>query len=90
MAGRIKHPLGDQFELRNFGVNLTVLAPGAASALHHRHSKQDEFIYILEGEPTLYVDEEAIQLRPGSCAGFPASGPSHHLVNSTANRVVYL
>jgi uncharacterized cupin superfamily protein len=35
MAGRRKHPLGDLFGLANFGVNLTRLAPGGASALRH-------------------------------------------------------
>lgn len=53
MAGRRKHPLGDLFGLANFGVNLTRLAPKAVSALRHAHSKQDEFIYILQGSPTL-------------------------------------
>jgi uncharacterized cupin superfamily protein len=33
MAGREKRPLGDLFGLKNFGVNLTRLAPGAVSAL---------------------------------------------------------
>ena len=55
VAGRDKRPLGDLFGLRNFGVNLTRLAPGAASSLHHRHSGQDEFIYVLEGEATLFT-----------------------------------
>jgi uncharacterized cupin superfamily protein len=44
VGGRLKRPLGDLFGLRNFGVNLTRLAPGAVSSLHHRHSRQDEFI----------------------------------------------
>jgi uncharacterized cupin superfamily protein len=46
MSGRTKRPLGDQFGLKNFGVNLTRLAPGAASTLHHQHSRQDEFFYV--------------------------------------------
>ncbi len=33
MAGRIKRRLGDHFDLRNFGVNLTTLLPGVASAM---------------------------------------------------------
>jgi uncharacterized cupin superfamily protein len=41
MARREKRPLGDIFNLRNFGVNLTRLAPGGESALLHRHSRQD-------------------------------------------------
>ncbi|MGH7828978.1 MAG: cupin domain-containing protein, partial [Candidatus Binatia bacterium] len=56
VAGREKRPLGDLFGLSNFGVNLTSLSPGAASALRHAHSKQDEFVYILSGHPTLITD----------------------------------
>ena len=90
MAGREKRPLGDLFGLKNFGVNLTRLAPGGQSALLHRHSKQDEFIYILEGEPTLVTDQGKVVLSPGMCAGFPAGGLAHHLINRTRSDVVYL
>ena len=90
MAGRRKHPLGDLFGLKNFGVNLTRLAPGGVSALHHRHSRQDEFIYVLEGEPTLVTDAGSSLLRPGMCAGFPAGGAAHHLENRTSEEVVIL
>ncbi len=90
MAGREKRPLGDLFGLSNFGVNLTRLKPGAESALLHRHSRQDEFIYILEGEPTLVTDIEDVPLAPGMCAGFPARGIAHQLVNRTDRDVVYL
>ena len=90
MGGRDKRPLGDLFGLRNFGVNLTRLKPGGESALMHRHSKQDEFIYILSGEPTLVTDRGEIALTPGMCAGFPAAGVAHQLVNRSAADVVYL
>ena len=90
MAGREKRPLGDLFGLQNFGVNLTSLAPGAESALLHRHSRQDEFVYILQGEPVLVTDAGEVQLSPGMCAGFPAQGIAHQLVNRTGNIVVYL
>lgn len=91
MAGRQKHPLGDLFGLANFGVNLTRLAPNALSALRHAHSKQDEFIYILQGSPTLETDEGRINLAPGMCAGFRAgTGNAHHLVNETSEEVIYL
>jgi uncharacterized cupin superfamily protein len=90
MAGREKRPLGDLFGLKSFGVNLTRLAPGAVSALHHRHSRQDEFVYVLEGEPTLVTDEGDIQMRRGMCAGFAANGTAHHLENRTGSEVVIL
>jgi uncharacterized cupin superfamily protein len=90
MAGREKRPLGELFGLTNFGVNLTRLAPGAVSALRHRHSRQDEFVYVLEGEPTLVTDAGEMPLGPGMCAGFPAGGPAHMLANRSGRDVVYL
>ena len=91
MAGRLKRPLGDLFGLCNFGVNLTRLAPRAVSALRHAHTRQDEFIYILEGCPTLHTDAGATRLGPGMCAGFKAgTGNAHRLMNDTPDDVVYL
>ena len=91
MAGREKRPLGDLFGLANFGVNLTTLAPGAVSALRHAHSRQDEFVYILQGCPTLHTDEGPTPLSPGMCAGFRAgTGNAHRLVNESTEDVVYL
>jgi uncharacterized cupin superfamily protein len=90
MAGREKRPLGDLFGLSNFGVNLTTLKPGGESSILHRHSMQDEFIYILEGCPTLMTDLGEVEMSPGMCAGFPAKGVAHQLVNRSALDVVYL
>ncbi|MBI3524428.1 MAG: cupin domain-containing protein [Betaproteobacteria bacterium] len=91
MAGREKRPLGELFGLTNFGVNLTRLAPNAVSALRHAHTRQDEFVYILQGRPTLHTDEGRTELSPGMCAGFKAgTGNGHRLVNETTEEVVYL
>jgi len=91
MAGREKRPLGDLFGLANFGVNLTRLAPGATSSLRHAHTKQDEFIYVLEGHPTLHTNEARLRLSPGMCAGFKAgTGNGHRLINETQTPVAYL
>ena len=90
MGKREKRPLGDVFGLKNFGVNLTRLAPGGESALLHRHSRQDELVYILEGRPTLVTDRGEVELAPGMCAGFPAAGLAHQLVNRTTSDVVFL
>jgi uncharacterized cupin superfamily protein len=91
MSGRMKHPLGDLFGLSNFGVNLTRLAPNAVSALRHAHTMQDEFVYILQGHPTLHTDKGKTRLTPGMCAGFKAgTGNGHHLINETTEEVVYL
>jgi uncharacterized cupin superfamily protein len=91
MAGRQKRALGDYFGLANFGINLTRLAPGGASALRHTHSAQDEFVYVLQGKATLVIDEAEVELVPGMCAGFRAGdGNAHQLVNRGADDVLYL
>ena len=91
LAGRSRRALGDALGLRNFGVNLVLLAPGAHSSARHWHERQDEFIYVLEGEVTLVTDAGAQVIGPGACAGFPAGKPDgHHLVNRSAAGAVYL
>jgi uncharacterized cupin superfamily protein len=91
VSKREKRPLGDVFGLTVFGVNLTTLKPGGMSALRHAHTRQDEFVYVLEGEPTLVTNSGETPLTPGMCAGFKAgTGDAHHLVNRTSKDVVYL
>ncbi len=91
VAGRAKRVLGDPLGLKNFGVNLTTLKPGSWSALRHHHARQDEFVYIVSGTPTLVTDAGRVKLTPGMCAGFPAGdGDGHCLINETGAEVVYL
>jgi uncharacterized cupin superfamily protein len=90
MSGREKRPLGDMFGIKKFGINLTRLAPGSQSALLHKHTLQEEFIFILEGQPTLITETNEIQLQPGMCAGFIPDDVAHKLENRTTNDVVYL
>ena len=72
-------------------MNLSTLAPRSASSLRHAHATQDEFIYILEGAPTLYTNDGATTLSPGMCAGFKAGdGDAHQLVNESDPPVTYL
>ena len=80
MTKREKRALGDVFGLSNFGVNLTRLAPGGESALLHRHTKQDEFVYILDGTPTLVTDAGDIECSAECAQDFPAKD-AHQLVN---------
>lgn len=91
VEGREKRKLGEFFGLTNFGVNLTQLSPGANSALLHHHSKQEEFIYILQGTPTLYLGEQAFVLNPGDCYGFKAgTGVAHKITNRSLEPVIYI
>ncbi len=90
VTGREKRRLGDPFGLTDFGVNLCKLDPGALSSMRHAHLHEDEFVYILEGSPTLITDEGFTILAAGMCAGFKAgSGNAHHLRNDSPEVVWY-
>jgi uncharacterized cupin superfamily protein len=91
VKGREKRPLGDHFGLKNFGVNLTRLPPGVATALRHAHTRQDEFVYVVEGHPVLVTNDGEEWLSPGMCVGFPhGTGNAHHLINRTNADVVII
>jgi len=91
VVGRERKRLGNAVGLDQFGVNLTTLKPGAASALRHWHEQEDELVFILRGEVTLIEDGGETVLRPGDAAGFKANSRNgHQLVNKSAGDVVYL
>lgn len=89
--GRHKRALGDAGGLTQFGVNLTRIAAGSASALRHWHETEDEFIYMLEGELVLIENDGETVLQPGDAAAFKAgSGNAHRLLNRSGRDAVYL
>jgi uncharacterized cupin superfamily protein len=91
VSGRSRKRLGNAAGLDQFGVNLTTLKPGAASALRHWHEKEDELVYILEGEVVLIEDDGETVLKPGDAAGFKANvSNGHHLINKSNRDAVYL
>jgi uncharacterized cupin superfamily protein len=91
VVGRIRKRLGNAAGLDQFGVNLTTLKPGAASALRHWHHNEDELVYMLHGEVVLTEDGGETVLCAGDAAGFKASAPNgHHLANRSDRDAVYL
>ena len=66
VAGRKRKRLGNAAGLDQFGVNLTTLEPGASSSLRHWHEKEDELVYMLEGEVVLIEDGGETVLRAGA------------------------
>jgi len=89
--GREKQKIGDAVGLTQFGVNITRIKAGSASALRHCHEAEDEFIYVLEGELVLQENDGETVLKPGDCAGFKAgSGIAHCLINRSDRDAVFL
>lgn len=91
VRGRSYRRLGDAAGLTQFGVNLVRVAPGAWSSQRHWHTKQDEFVMVLEGEFVLVTDDGEETLRAGDCVGFAAGvRDGHHLQNRGARDALFL
>jgi uncharacterized cupin superfamily protein len=91
VVGRERKRLGNAAGLEQFGVNLTTLKPGAASALRHWHENEEELVYVVAGELVLVEDAGETALRTGDAAAFRAnSGNGHHLINRSEHDATYL
>jgi len=90
-AGRSVKMLGDAGGLTQFGVHHVTLPPGVWASQRHWHSAEDEFVYILSGQPTLIDDDGETVLQPGdACAHKAGDSNGHHLVNKSGADVVFL
>jgi uncharacterized cupin superfamily protein len=88
---REKRALGAALGLTKIGVNLTTLPPGKESSMRHFHTREDELVFVIEGEVLLRTDEGEQILTAGICAGFPAGARNgHQLVNRSDTPARYL
>ena len=72
VEGRSRKRLGRAAGLDHFGVNICTLKPGAASSQRHWHEKEDELVFVLEGEVVLCEDDGETVLKPGDAAAWKA------------------
>lgn len=100
-AVRIRHPLNPKSEvsLQRLGertgmsrvvVTLARVPPGKESFIPHAHLRDEEFLYILEGEGTALIGDAELPVGPGDFMGFPSDGTPHHLKNTGSGDLVYL
>ncbi|MFT3717252.1 cupin domain-containing protein [Pseudorhodoferax sp.] len=89
-AARRAISLGDSTGLATVGIHLNVVAPGGMTTVLHSHEFVDEFIYILSGAATVFLNEEEFSVAAGDFIGLPARGPSHSMRNTGTADLVYL
>jgi len=77
--------------LQKIGVNLMRLAPGERSSWPHAEEKEEEFVYVLEGEVDAWIDGDIHAMRPGDLAAFPAgTGVCHCFINNSERECLLL
>jgi uncharacterized cupin superfamily protein len=76
------------FNLMRLGVHHERLPPGRRTSWPHAEADEEEFVYVIEGTPDLWLDGEIRQLKPGDGVGFPAgTGIAHVFINNTGSDV---
>lgn len=83
--------LTDQLGLKALGIWFQTLPPGRRSCFPHAHTHEEEFAFILEGTPKVWLNGEVESLRSGEAIAFlPHSGISHCLINDSDRPVTYI
>ena len=83
--------IGRYAGLQRIGLNLLRLVPGERSSWPHAEEKEEEFVYVLEGEVDAWIDGFVHAMRPGDLAAFPAgTGISHCFMNNSKHDALLL
>lgn len=81
-------PFGRQFGLARIGIHHERLLPGRRTSYPHAESAEEEFVYVIEGTPDVWLDGHLHRLAPGDAVGFPAgTGQCHSFLNNTGSEV---
>ena len=84
----ISASVSPHFKLMRLGVHHERLPPGRRVSWPHAEADEEEFVYVIEGEPDLWADGHIKRLKPGDGAGFPAGiGIAHTFINNTDSDV---
>ena len=80
----IGSPFGKTFGLKRIGIHHEVLPPGRRTSWPHAESTEEEFVYVIEGQPEVWVDGKLFALMAGDGVGFPSgTGISRTFINNT-------
>jgi uncharacterized cupin superfamily protein len=81
-------PFGRHFGLTKLGIHHERLPPGRRTSYPHAESAEEEFVYVIEGAPDVWLNGRLTRLKPGDAVGFPAgTGITHTFLNNTEDEV---
>jgi uncharacterized cupin superfamily protein len=78
----------NHFKLTRLGVHHERLMPGRRLSWPHAEADEEEFVYVIEGTPDLWLDGHLHPLKPGDGIGFASgTGIAHTIINNTKTDV---
>jgi len=84
-ARRINKSLGDLTGITGFGFHIIEVDPGDETTEHHMHHYEDECVYVLSGQATAVIGDEAHEIGPGDFIGYRKGGLAHSIRNTGAD-----
>jgi uncharacterized cupin superfamily protein len=78
---------GAAFELSSLSIYRETIPSGRRSSSPHYHTKREEFVYVLSGTPSLWLDGQVTMLSPGDGIGFKPGGPKGHVLLNESTEV---
>jgi uncharacterized cupin superfamily protein len=83
--------IGKAAGLLRIGLHVERLDPGHRLSYPHAEQKEEEFVYVLEGEVDAWIDGEIHRMRAGDLAAFPAgTGICHTFINDGSHSALLL
>jgi uncharacterized cupin superfamily protein len=77
-------PLAAKLGLTRIGIHHVRLLPGRRTSYPHAESAEEEFAFVVEGTPDVWIDGHLHRLAPGDSVAFPAgTGICHTFMNNT-------
>jgi uncharacterized cupin superfamily protein len=83
--------IGKVAGLLKIGLHLRRVPPGQRISWPHAESKEEEFVYVIEGEVDAWIDGKLHPMRTGDLAAFPSgTGICHTFLNSSPKEATLL
>ena len=83
--------IGRAAGLFKIGLHVQRVAPGQRISWPHAESKEEEFVYVLEGEVDAWIDGALHRMKAGDLAAFPSgTGICHTFLNDGAREATLL
>ncbi len=83
--------LSRRFGMKSIAIWLERIPAGKRTSWPHAHSVEEEFVFVLEGDPIVNLNGKAYRAKPQTGIDFKAgSGVSHTLINKSDDFIYYL
>lgn len=84
-------PVGRKLGLEKIGIHIETLPPGRRTSWPHAEKTEEEFAFVISGNPHVWINGEVFELTAGDFVAFPAgTGIAHTFINDSNEVAVLL